>query len=238
MRLIWIFAAAMLCNCALSVTYQSAVVDAGQDSGYRSVCSPNAGDCNPVDNTGCDGGQTCRFVSISDGGIAQTGCVPATSGTGTTGSTCTSREQCADGFICLSGLRQCRKLCCVGDDADCQNGIGGRALSRCALPPLSSLPSTLGICAQPCDWTRQDAFCEPNEYCEPTYGNVCFPGGTAGLGESCDNPDVQQDPARSCSRGLHCADGLCRRTCDTASPPAGCSCIHLAPHAPNIGVCA
>ena len=100
------------------------------DGGPTSTCGATLGACNIVTNTGCTAGNGCYAARGADGGVAAT-C--ATAGPHGWGDTCSSANDCREGFACLGTPGTCVKLCCGSDNASCRDeSRGGRAGSLCA----------------------------------------------------------------------------------------------------------
>jgi len=92
------------------------------------VCVP-AKSCKLLDDSSCSNGQICTVVR-ADG---TTSCVDP--GPGMLNESC----PCAAGFFCFKVTNTCLKLCHIGNDAECDNGVcqGG----------MMNFPEGIGVCA-------------------------------------------------------------------------------------------
>jgi hypothetical protein len=70
--------------------------------------------CDPLAQTGCDGGQACYEAESSEGRVRL--CMPP--GAGGAGADCSAESDCAPGFHCGDGA-SCRRLCDTGDGSSC-----------------------------------------------------------------------------------------------------------------------
>jgi hypothetical protein len=202
---------------------------------------PRAQVCDPVCDTGCNGGRRCDITQTPSRG----GCVPT--GTGAPGQTCavtSSGDSCGARATCLAnGL--CYGLCYV--DTDC----GGNLCCNISIT-LGASQTASGFFA-----------CSPSVRCDPTatgagpcgVGNACYllpcttntsntacgQAGTRTRGQSCMF-------ANDCAAGLDCvgSPAACQTTCVLANPicPQGttCSAVPIDPGPPPLvstvyGVC-
>ena len=122
---------------------------------------PDGGDtgaaCNPVTNQGCDAGEKCSWLVVSeDPFLGRTDCVP--DGTVAVGGECTEGtpgettgyDDCAAKGLCLNGT--CRAICTIDPDT-CGDGFACSSYTN----TFSDDPNeNLGVCDPTCDPVAQD----------------------------------------------------------------------------------
>ncbi len=163
------------------------------------------GECDPVAQTGCTGGEKCTITVF---GIP--GCAPA--GDANVGRDCTtSPDDCAPGTFCTTEeFDAAEGIClqfCIPSNRDC--GCG----KSCAFnPPFETYD--YGVCAPPCDPLVQ--ACTGGRACYlDDYGNTScvLPWREGGQDESC-------FIFESCGVGLTCLGGTCKAFCDVTDAAA------------------
>jgi hypothetical protein len=130
--------------------------DAGIDGG---------GTCNPVTQTGCDTGQKCSWLVVSDEPfLGRTACV--TDGTVAVGDACTEGapgettgfDDCAAGGLCIHS--KCKAICSV-DPPSCTEGYNCATYENVFSDDTTS---NTGVCDTVCD-PINPTECDENEGC-------------------------------------------------------------------------
>lgn len=151
--------------------------------------------CEPVLQTGCEGGQVC---SLDDDGVP--GCFAA--GSGIEGDACQTATDCgpALGCIRLSGAARCLRFCSPTTETDsCLADVGTHPYSefaRCIGVAIDR--ADIGICALPC--SPGEPLCPEGTHCglSPEAGlAVCKPVGESPAEADCDG-------LAGCQDGLAC----------------------------------
>jgi hypothetical protein len=207
------------------------VTTADAGSSLDASARPDTGiidNCNPVQQTGCDGGASKCVIENVDAG-AGASCYATSPNDLTFGAVCKPAD-CAAGLACVktSTLATCVKLCDVygngagceslGNDYECFAVVQGTNWGSCvklsaACQPVSEVP------------------CTATEACEPilrrtgTWEFRCEPAGTASDGQLCG----QSAMGTGCQRGLVCIQSpnmpaTCHRYCsmDSQCTPQKC----------------
>ncbi len=127
----------------------------GDDDGSPSGCEPAlGGPCDPVDQCGCEAGQSCALV-VADGAVVE-GCAEGPGGSAGHGDDCSAAE-CAAGHICLqdgTGAAACLRLCTEHTDCPerslCDVGFTMSELDpapyRACSPQRAEAEATWGVC--------------------------------------------------------------------------------------------
>lgn len=191
--------------------------NAGTNNDTTAACpealDPPIGPCDPICQSGCDGGQNCAAGSMGAGADLMSRCIPA--GDTASGEMCTpGMGQCQVGYGCVTNPdnneSRCREYCvpgvstCTDTNEQCIFGLDQNG--------------TLGVCGEPpeeCD--PFDDMCPDTQKCGPTQnaGFQCLPAGDKGAGEMCASGE--------CSEGLYCTgpqggDTTCLEVCNTDDP--------------------
>jgi hypothetical protein len=134
--------------------------------------SDGCGECNPVDQLGCNAGQTCKEIHVA----YPSGCVGCSlTTTVPLGSACTITgpyDDCAAGGFCVDGI--CRQSCGSGN-TKCDEGY---------CPNYHDFT----VCTLPCDPFAAVNTCAQGESCYGAGGMAtpgCAPTGSALEGEHC-----------------------------------------------------
>jgi hypothetical protein len=231
------------------------IMDSQDNTEEVSACTAHlGGECNLVENCGCEGSNACRIViDPEDTCSVVESCGPG--GLTGVGDPCTSDMDCMPGTACLNdeimGTR-CRRWCM--DVRDCPEGLecnidvtfsAGTLGEGCAEVGLTPYE----VCRLPCP---SDYYCDPitgipcsdpahaclyDDYCIILY---CGLPGTHAIGEDCSD-------GSGCVVGSQCmpTDGgdtrRCFEFCNTSHAcPAGQSCSPVSPHYssdPSLGYC-
>jgi hypothetical protein len=211
-----------------------------------SIVDDDPNDCDPLQQTGCEGGARCTWI-IGEGGAGSTACAPG--GTVGTGGACTHDadgvDDCEGGNICTFG--KCTAIC----DVDAASGdcaclrLGGWFADR----------DDVGACVPECDPVAQDCV-DGDDACylvagEPTFtvchplredagfqGDACFYAvGGCGVGFGCLVPDNEAATMRC---GAYCPLGEGGALC-ASFVGSGFGCVPLATIGVNgyedLGVC-
>ena len=201
-------------------------------------CTPEAGACDPVCQTGCCTTEKCTTLNagIEPSAVGQLGCIPNIPARAL-GETCDHlnvgtvkrSDNCAPGLICVDGnsASVCLKLCRA--DTDCGVGTNNKCEKRpIEVPPGSFKAKVCGLPPTPCDPTLgQGSGCPPARVCY-----LVTPDKTAGDTTVCEFTSGESRPStactysRECFQGSTCAPvgaGYCRPVCShAATPPNVC----------------
>lgn len=199
------------------------------------------GTCNYQTQSGCPASQSCR-PAISGSQLTPS-CQPAAAldgGTGKSGDSCTSWNDCARGYLCAGG--ECHRLCCGDDWSACPSG---ESCIRQLLVQVNGkdMKSGADLCfpVNNCD-VLDPLSCQadPGRTCQivdPTGNVACAPEGQAGVGEAC-------SPTVHCSAGFSCVAQKCRRLCravaaggEPSCPSGEGTCIHYNRDPAGVGEC-
>lgn len=173
--------------------------------------------CEPVQQTGCNSGQTCGLEP--DGTPI---CVDI--GLGTEGAGCTIQADCGADLGCMRvhGVARCLRFCTPGDDPTdaCAGGSGladahpDSAAAVCLGTVIDR--ADIGVCVLPC--TPTAAACPEGAACGLIVEAgiaACRPVGTQTEGATC-------DPGRLCEAGLGCVPYADRYVCRPFKTDADC----------------
>lgn len=219
----------------LQVTDPAMVFVDGFETGDTASWSSSVGeppvptDCNPIANTGCEGGDKCTFIVTSEDPFTGiTGC--ADDGAVDVGGACsrdagTGVDDCVGGSLCMNGI--CEEICSVNPNS-CSSSY------TCSHTTGFFEDENIGTCGPMCDLFAQD--CTASETCyillgPEGYPTVCAPTtsepDTAHDGcEAVEKPVPQEHSEccsfiNTCNVGLGCVqpnlvgDGLvCAEFCD------------------------
>lgn len=172
--------------------------------------------CNPVTDTNCGQGETCRLNLAAPAGPQCR--MPIGGPVAYLASCAGAPDSCAPGLTCLDpgDGAICLKICDAGDDTDCAN-LGNDPNGYGCVGPLQAAPA-YGLCLpNPPACVPWDDMCEATNYCEYTGGANdfgCIPEGTAVAGGAC-------SPQNPCMKGSMCLNLGQGGTCMTPCNPTG-----------------
>jgi len=199
-----------------------------------SLCPQGA--CNYQTQSGCPASQSCR-PAVSGSQLTPS-CQPV--GSGKSGHSCSSWNDCARGYLCAGG--ECHQLCCGGDWSACPSG---ESCTRGLLVQVNGkdVDSGASLCfpVNNCD-VLDPTSCqsEPARSCQivdPTGNVACAPDGQGGVGAACSE-------TVHCSAGFSCVAKTCRRLCkavagggEPSCPSGEGTCIHYNRDPAGVGEC-
>jgi hypothetical protein len=173
-----------------------------------------AGPCDPVQQTGCAGGDTC-YVDQSNNHQCL---LPGSAGED---QPCLAPNDCMTGLGCFNGPggQLCRPYC------DTRAPSCPIDKNMCAV--ISGGP--FGFCQSTAPPDSGGGGCDPVAQIGCSAGQACYadPGTSACLTEGVNGEDAVCSVHSDCARGYGCFDGpggrLCRAYCYTTAQPNGCS---------------
>ena len=188
--------------------------------GFPDAAGP-MGNCNPVDGTGCNMGNTCVYQPS----LNEPQCRMLASMQAAPNAECdVMLQNCGVGYSCINltggpGPR-CLKICRNGNNTDCASvpDTTGNGFAC-----LLNLNGVYGACApRPTSCVPYNDTCMMGEHCEIVGTELgCVPDGMAALGQPCGGANG------ACMRGGICVNltgtAVCMEPCDPNSMANSCS---------------